>query len=53
MIEDLLDVSRVIMGKAHLEFERLDLAQLCRARSPRGARAGASRTASLSSTHTP
>jgi len=28
MIEDLLDVSRVIMGKAHLEFERLDLAQL-------------------------
>src|SRR6185436_18055078 len=28
MIEDLLDVSRVIMGKAHLVFERFDLAQL-------------------------
>jgi len=28
MIEDLLDVSRIIMGKANLVFERLDLAQL-------------------------
>jgi len=28
MIEDLLDVSRIIMGKAHLVFERFDLAQL-------------------------
>ena len=28
MIEDLLDISRIIMGKAHLVFERLDLAQL-------------------------
>jgi signal transduction histidine kinase/ActR/RegA family two-component response regulator len=28
MIEDLLDVSRIIMGKAHLVLERLDLAQL-------------------------
>jgi CheY-like chemotaxis protein len=27
MIEDLLDVSRIIMGKANLVFERLDLAQ--------------------------
>jgi hypothetical protein len=28
MIEDLLDVSRIIMGTANLVFERLDLAQL-------------------------
>ncbi|HKP67485.1 MAG TPA: ATP-binding protein, partial [Casimicrobiaceae bacterium] len=28
MIEDLLDVSRIIMGKANLVLERLDLAQL-------------------------